>query len=159
MGRLSSLRAMPVADRLANLNQLATAGIAKTVLPTAAILKTIGFVRGLNGIHACRVRHRLAKQMTRIATEIVMLASAKPKDFWPEQEKTYFGVDAGQAKGWSEGDTVRFGTESFTISCIAIGDKEKGGETNCGNSKASFDIVVVDKAPTQRYPAGTCVQK
>ena len=79
------------------------------------------------------------------------------QNFWPTQILAYFGVAAGAASGWAVGDSVCVGgAETFMITCIAIG-APSGGATNCGNSRATFDIVVVDHLPTVTYPAGTSV--
>lgn len=79
------------------------------------------------------------------------------QEFRPGQISSYLGVPAGKATHWSVGDTITVESETFTIECIAIGDETQGGDTNCGNTTATFDIVVVDRAPAQEYRTGTCV--
>lgn len=76
--------------------------------------------------------------------------------FWPTQILSYFGVPAGAAKDLSVGDKVRIGGETFTVKCIAVGDRD-GGEETCGNTKATFDIVVVEERPSKTHKAGTPV--
>ena len=80
------------------------------------------------------------------------------QNFWPTQILNYFGVAIGEADDWNVGDVVSIEDEDFPIVCISHG-AVNGGDTNCGNSRASFDIIVVDGAhrPSTTYPTGTCV--
>ncbi len=80
------------------------------------------------------------------------------QNFWPTQILNYFGLPIGGADGWQVGDVVTIEDEEFPIVCISHGSGS-GGDTNCGNSPASFDIVVVDKnyRPSSTFPPGTCV--